>query len=980
MLDQFFNAAEAETRLYKRWEEAGCFKPSMDTSAEAYAIVIPPPNVTGVLHMGHALNNTLQDILLRFARMQGKNVLWQPGTDHAGIATQMVVERQLAAAGGNESRASLGREAFVDRVWQWKEESGGKIVEQLKRLGASCDWSRLRFTMGERENPDNQMVEAVRKVFVELYNEGLIYRDKRLVNWDPHFQTAISDLEVEMKEVKGHYWHLRYPLVDADGHEVTYEYPIVDEDGEPAGTESRNYIVVATSRPETMLGDTGVAVHPDDERYKSLHGKFVKLPIVERIVPVVVDDYPDPEKGSGAVKITPAHDFNDYEVGKRCDLKVMNVLTATAAIVDGDEADTAGIPQRYRGKDRYEAREAVVDDFRYLDLLHEIENLKIEQPFGDRSGTVIEPWLTDQWYVNAKELAKDAIKAVKDGDTRFVPENWEKTYFNWMDDIQPWCVSRQLWWGHRIPVWYGPSKDVADRKRVEHLEMCKAEGHDKHEAYWITQPEQWKVFCALTEEEALAEAKDYYGPDFGVEVDSHESQHLYVPAIKAVDEVWINLRQDADVLDTWFSSALWPFSTMGWPNETEELKTFYPGAVLVTAFDIIFFWVARMMMQGLKFQGQVPFKDVYIHALVLDEKGQKMSKSKGNVMDPLELIDEYGADALRFSMAAQAAQGRNIRLSKQRIEGYRNFSTKLWNAAKFCQMNECANWDGPIDPDTVKQPVNQWIGGEVARTASDVSAALEAYRFNEAADAVYRFIWNVFCDWYLELIKPLLNGEDEAAKAETRRVAGWVLDEILKLLHPFMPFVTEELWEKLSEDGPSRDGFLMMQRWPIYDAYENAAADAEMRWVLEFVSEVRGVRGILNVPAGAKPGLVVVNADHQTKDRLDRHRQVLSRLARLDAIFEDDDVPQDAVSIVLGQATLALRVADLIDLAAEQERLDKKIAELDKDVHGIEKKLSNEKFVSRAPPEIVEEQHLRKAEAETERAKLSAALEQLKTL
>ena len=950
MLDQFFNAAEAEPRLYRRWEEEGCFKPSMDTSAQAYCIVIPPPNVTGVLHMGHALNNTLQDVLIRFARMQGKNVLWQPGTDHAGIATQMVVERQMAEAGGNESRESLGREAFVDRVWEWKEQSGGQIVGQLKRLGASCDWSRLAFTMGDRADPDNQMMTAVRKVFVDLYNEGLIYRDKRLVNWDPHFQTAISDLEVEMKEVSGHYWHLRYPLADG----VTYHHIEKDEDGNIVVDDpDRWYITVATSRPETMLGDTGVAVHPDDERYKALVGKSVILPIVNRTVPIVADDYADMTKGSGAVKITPAHDFNDYEVGRRAGLKEINILTATAHIVDGAEAEAANIPLELRGLDRFKAREKIVEAFEAAELLDQIEDVKIEQPFGDRSGVVIEPWLTDQWYVNARELAKDAIRAVKDGETRFVPENWEKTYFNWMDDIQPWCVSRQLWWGHRIPVWYGPKlidgRPDEDRGR-------------------------YKFFVAMSAEEALAQASEYYGASIELRVGEFVETTFNGDRVK-----YITLRQDEDVLDTWFSSALWPFSTLGWPGETDELKTFYPGAVLVTAFDIIFFWVARMMMQGLKFMGQVPFRDVYIHALVLDEKGQKMSKSKGNVMDPLELIDEYGADALRFSMAAQAAQGRNIRLSKPRIEGYRNFSTKLWNAAKFCQMNECANWEGGLEPLALKQPVNRWITGETARAVRAVAEGIETYRFNDAAGAAYRFVWNVFCDWYLELIKPLLNGEDAAAKAETRRVAGWVLDEILKLLHPFMPFVTEELWEKLAETGPKRDGFLMMQRWSGFDDdHEDGAADAEMTWVIDFISQVRGVRGDLNVPVAAKPGLAVVNASPETRKRLDRHSNVLCRMARLDAILESADVPKGAVAIILGEATLALKVADLIDPAAEAERLAKRIAGLDKDIDGIDKKLANEKFMANAPAEIIEEQHERRIEASAAREKLAGALAQLK--
>jgi len=974
MLDQFFNAADAEARLYKAWEKEGCFKPSMDTSAEAYAIVIPPPNVTGVLHMGHALNNTLQDVLIRFARMQGKNVLWQPGADHAGIATQMVVERNLNADG--KKRTDFTRDEFVEKVWEWKEESGGQIVQQLKRLGASCDWSRLAFTMGNNPSkpadPDNPndgpaMVEAVRKVFVELYNEGLIYRDKRLVNWDPHFQTAISDLEVEPKEIKGQYWHLRYPLADG----VTYEHPVFDEEGEPAGTETRDYIVVATSRPETMLGDTGVAVHPDDERYKVLVGKEVVLPIVGRRIPIVADEYPDMEKGSGAVKITPAHDFNDFEVGKRCGLEVMNILTSIAAIVGGEEADTAAIPADYRGLDRFKAREAVVAHFEENDLMHEIEKLKIEQPFGDRSGVVIEPWLTDQWYVNAKELAKDAIKAVKDGNTRFVPTNWEKTYYNWMEDIQPWCISRQLWWGHRIPVWYGPA--VHERhQRVESY----SEGHHIHDY------SKFVTFCAATEAEIIEQAREYYSSKGALEGGLNLVEDQATAISNATDDdgagmYYVQMWQDTDVLDTWFSSALWPFSTLGWPENTKELETFYPGAVLVTAFDIIFFWVARMMMQGLKFQGQVPFKDVYIHALVLDEKGQKMSKSKGNVMDPLELIDEYGADALRFFLARQATQGRNIRLSKQGVEGYRNFGTKIWNAAKFCQMNE-VQFGQDLDPSTIKHPTNQWVIGEVARAGRQVAEAIEAYRFNDAADANYRFIWNVYCDWYVELIKPLLGGEDEAVKTETRLVAGWVFDEMLKTLHPFMPFLTEELWEKLAD---KRDGFLMSARWPEFGPeYENASADAELDWMLEFISEVRAVRGTLNVPAGAKPSLAIIGSSEETKARLARHGDVIKRRARLEEITLADTMPAGAVSLVLGEATLGLQVADLIDLAEEKTRLTKEIEKLEKDISGIEKKLANEKFVSRAPPEIIEEQHSRKAEAEAAIEKLKAALKQLEDL
>ena len=913
MLDQRFDPAEAETRLYKAWEDGGCFKPSGDTSAQAYSIVIPPPNVTGVLHMGHALNNTLQDVLVRFERMRGKNVLWQPGTDHAGIATQMVVERQMAAEGKNESRASLGRDAFVDRVWAWKEESGGAIVGQLKRLGASCDWSREAFTMGDRNDPDNNMMRAVTKVFVELYNKGLIYRDKRLVNWDPHFQTAISDLEVDQREVNGHYWHLRYPLAGG----ITYEHPVKDEDGNVTGTETRDYIVVATSRPETMLGDTGVAVHPDDERYAGLLGKFVTLPIVGRRVPIIADEYADPTKGSGAVKITPAHDFNDFEVGKRAGHAPLNILNATAHIVDGADADAAGIPADYRGLDRFDARKKVVAAFEAAELLQEIESLKIEQPFGDRSNVVIEPWMTDQWYVDAKTMAQPAIAAVKDGKTRFVPENWEKTYYNWMENIQPWCISRQLWWGHRIPAWFA---------------------------------EDGTIYVAQSEGEAQAQAGK-----------------------------GVQLRQDEDVLDTWFSSALWPFSTLGWPDKTPELETFYPTATLVTAFDIIFFWVARMMMMGLEFTGQVPFKDVYIHALVLDEKGQKMSKSKGNAMDPLELVDEYGADALRFTMGRMAGQGRNIRLSKQAVEGNRNFATKLWNAARFAEMNECGA-PGEIDFAKVTSPVNRWILGELAACEAEATKAIEEYRFNDAAGALYKFVWNVLCDWYLELIKPLLMGMDDAAKQETRDVCGYVLDETLKLLHPFMPFVTEELWERRATGRVEERGFLMGQSWPKYDIARDADADTEIQWVLDLITEIRSLRNDLGVPAGSKIPLSLVKAGPVIEDRAVRHEDILKRLARLEDIIVSDTVPTGAVSTVVGDTVVALNIADQIDVAEARKRLDKEIAQLDKDIMSTEKKLGNEAFVSKAPPEIVEENRERIVDWTDRREKLKAARKSLEGL
>ncbi|MEZ6000813.1 valine--tRNA ligase [Hyphomonas sp.] len=906
MLDQRFDPAEAEPRLYEAWETKGCFKPSGDTSAQAYSIVIPPPNVTGVLHMGHALNNTLQDVLIRFERMRGKNVLWQPGTDHAGIATQMVVERQLAQE-GNMSRREMGREAFVDRVWAWKAESGGAIVNQLKRLGASCDWSRERFTM------DEGLSKAVTKVFVDLYNKGLIYRDKRLVNWDPHFQTAISDLEVDQREVNGHYWHLRYPLA----HGVTYEHPVKDEDGNVTGTETRNYIVVATSRPETMLGDTGVAVHPDDERYKGLVGKFVELPIVGRRVPIVADEYANPEKGSGAVKITPAHDFNDFEVGKRAGHTPLNILNSVAAIVDGEEADAAGIPAAYRGLDRFDARKKVVEDFEAAGLLQEIENLKIEQPFGDRSNVVIEPWMTDQWYVDAKTLAQPAIAAVRDGKTKFVPENWEKTYYNWMENIQPWCVSRQLWWGHRIPAWYS---------------------------------EEGEIFVAASAEEAQAMA------GAGVE-----------------------LKQEEDVLDTWFSSALWPFSTQGWPDQTDDLKTFFPTATLVTAFDIIFFWVARMMMMSLEFMGEVPFKDVYIHALVLDEKGQKMSKSKGNVMDPLELVDEYGADALRFTMGRMAGQGRNIRLSKQAVEGNRNFATKLWNAARFAEMNECGA-PGEIDFDKIQSPVNRWILGELTQCVADVSKGIEDYRFDDGAGAIYRFVWNTFCDWYLELIKPLLGGMDDAAKSETRKVCGYVLDETLKLLHPFMPFVTEELWDRRAPGRLAEQGFLMGQQWPAFTGFHDEAATQEVDWVIGLITELRSLRNDLGVPAGAKIPLALVKAGTEIEDRAMRHEDVLKRLARIEDIAFTDETPEGAVTAVFGETIAALQIADFVDVEEARKRLDKELGQIEKDITSTEKKLSNENFVARAPEEIVEENRQRLVDWAARREKLAAARKGLEGL
>ncbi|MBI1360540.1 MAG: valine--tRNA ligase [Alphaproteobacteria bacterium] len=929
MIDDRFDPASAEPRLYEAWENSGAFKPT--GTGEPYSIVIPPPNVTGVLHMGHALNNTLQDVLVRFNRMLGKRVLWQPGTDHAGIATQMVVERELAKE-GNVGRRDMGRDKFVERVWKWKEVSGGAIVSQLKRLGASCDWSRERFTL------DEGLSKAVTKVFVDLYREGLIYRDKRLVNWDPHFQTAISDLEVETREVKGHYWHFRYPLADG----TTYKFPIAfDEDGKATEWEERDFIVVATTRPETMLGDTGVAVHPDDERYTALVGKQVKLPLVGRLIPIVADEYADPTKGTGAVKITPAHDFNDYQVGKQHNLAALNILTDDAHI--NDDA-----PEAYRGLERFAARKKIVADMEAAGLLAGIEAKTIEQPFGDRSGVVIEPYLTDQWYVDARTLAQPAVKAVEDGDTRFVPEQWRKTYFEWMRNIEPWCVSRQLWWGHRIPAWFGPDG---------------------------------KIFVAKDAHEAMHMALKHYDLEDGGGVVISDQPPAYLghdlvalpPGSKP--SPFLSLKQDEDVLDTWFSSALWPFSTMGWPEETDPaLKEFYPGSVLVTAFDIIFFWVARMMMQGLHFMGEVPFKDVYIHALVLDEKGQKMSKSKGNVIDPLELVDAYGADALRFTMSAMAAQGRNIRLSKDRVAGYRAFSTKLWNAARFAQMNGCV-LDPKFDPKTVKHTLNRWIAAEVGKAAVEVRKGIEEYKFNEAAGAIYRFTWNVFCDWYLELTKPVLNGEDEAAKAETRATTAWAIDQIVHLLHPFMPFVTEELFQSMDNSR----GLLISRSWPEFgDTLASPEAEAEVDWVIRLVSSIRSARKELNVPDAAKAPLVLVGASKATEARLATYKALIERMARLEDIQIAKAPPAGAIRIVIDEATACLSVAELIDLKAELARLEKEVGRLKGDIAGIDKKLANQQFVAKAPPEVVEEQHERRAAAEAALAKLGEALSQLK--
>ncbi|MDW6023978.1 valine--tRNA ligase [Mesorhizobium sp. BAC0120] len=923
MLDKTYDAKAVEPKIAKTWEEADAFRAGAGAAedAEPFTIVIPPPNVTGSLHMGHALNNTLQDILARFERMRGRNVLWQPGMDHAGIATQMVVERRLMER--QIHRREIGREEFIRRVWEWKAESGGMILNQLKRLGASCDWSRERFTM------DEGLSKAVIEVFVTLYKQDLIYKDKRLVNWDPKLLTAISDLEVEQVEVNGNLWHLRYPI---EGASFDPENP-------------STFITVATTRPETMLGDTGVAVHPKDDRFLHLIGKKVILPLVGRRIPVVPDEYSDPEKGTGAVKITPAHDFNDFEVGKRHKLPAINVMTVEAALNLRDNDDfLAGLqstPQleatidALHGLDRFEARRKIVEMMEAGGFLAKIEPHRHAVPHGDRGGVPIEPFLTDQWYVKAAELAKPAIESVREGRTRFVPKNWDKTYYDWMENIQPWCISRQLWWGHQIPAWYGPDG---------------------------------QVFVERTEEEALHAAIQHYI--------AHEG-----PMKALVEDLLENfkpgeiLTRDEDVLDTWFSSALWPFSTLGWPDETPELETYYPTNVLVTGFDLIFFWVARMMMMGIHFMGTEPFHTVYMHALVRDKNGAKMSKSKGNVIDPLELIDEYGADALRFTLAIMAAQGRDVKLDPARIAGYRNFGTKLWNATRFAEMNGVKRNDEFWLGDA-QLTINRWILTELKRAAKEITDGITSYRFNEAAGAAYRFVWNQFCDWYLELLKPVFAGSDEAEKAESQAVAAYVLDELYKLLHPFMPFMTEELWAHTAGEE-ERSSLLCHAAWPAPE-FEDAEAAAEINWLIDLVSGIRSVRSEMSVPVAAIAPLAVVGAGPVTRARLARHEAAIRRLARIGEVSETVAAPKASAQIVVGEATFSLPLGELIDLQAEAARLQKEVAKTTEEIARLHKKLSNEKFVANAPEEIVAAEREKLAEFQEVQAKLQLALSRVR--
>ena len=881
-LPKTYDHKTIEANWYSEWLNSGHFACDPSSERPPYTIMMPPPNVTGNLHMGHALTFTLQDLLTRYHRMVGRDVLWQPGTDHAGIATQMVVERQLSAE--NVSRRDLGRDAFVKKIWEWKSKSGGMIHKQLMRLGASADWDRERFTM------DAGLSAAVIKTFVSLHREGLIYRDKRLVNWDPKLMTAISDLEVEQREQQSSMWHLRYRIADSN-----------DE-----------FISIATTRPETMLGDGAVAVNKEDERYRHLIGKMAILPLSNRYIPIIADDYAKMDKGSGAVKITPAHDFNDFEVGRRHNLPLINLMTATAAMESIDE-----IPKKYWGLDRYDARHQILDDLRALGLVEREESLINAVPHGDRSGVVIEPWLMDQWYVDAKKLAEPAIKAVESGRTKFVPERWNKTYFEWMRNIQPWCISRQLWWGHRIPAWYGPDGTV---------------------------------FVEVTEEAALASASAHYG--------------------KAVD-----LSRDEDVLDTWFSSGLWPFSTLGWPETTDEVKRYYPSDVLVTGFDIIFFWVARMMMMSMHFMGgEVPFREVYIHALVRDEKGQKMSKSKGNVLDPIELIDQYGADSLRFTLAAMAAQGRDIKMSTSRLEGYRNFTTKIWNACRFLQMNGCTNANA-IDLAVVQAPINKWVVSEYNTAIEKTTKAIEAYRFNEAADALYHFIWHSYCDWYVELIKPSLGDNDNQLITEIKATSSTILAGTLKLLHPFMPYLTEELNKNIF----SNDSMLIAASWPTATLDPNQTNVDEVRFLICVITEIRYIRSEMNVPLSAKPVLEVRCMSEAQMHAIDAQKSALIRLARVSGV---EVVEQFTIGTARGTVEgldIGLSLAEILDIDAEAARLTKDIAGVVVEIKKISGKLENPSFLAKAPDDIINENRRRLAEEQAKKTALEAALKRLLT-
>ncbi|WP_170516944.1 valine--tRNA ligase [Ruegeria atlantica] len=1047
-MEKTFNAAEAEARIYEAWEQTGAFKAGANKSRdESFTIMIPPPNVTGALHVGHAFNNTLQDILIRWHRMRGFDTLWQPGQDHAGIATQMQVEKMLAAT-QQPGRRELGREKFLEKVWEWKGEYGGTIIEQLKRLGSSCDWSRNAFTMAGaagdprtgHENSAN-FHDAVIKVFVDMYEKSLIYRGKRLVNWDPHFETAISDLEVENIEVAGHMWHFKYPLAGGE----TYEYLEKDEDGNVTFREERDYISIATTRPETMLGDGAIAVHPSDERYAPIIGKLCEIPVGpkehRRQIPIITDDYPDPDFGSGAVKITGAHDFNDNMVAKRGGIPMYRLMDTKGAMrADGAPyADEAGkaqeyargrkfteneidainlVPDHLRGLDRFEARAKVVeeitadglavmcraDDARLgstaLKPEHEgadklvplVESKPIMQPFGDRSKVVIEPMFTDQWFVDAEKVVGPALDAVKDGTVKIIPESGEKTYYHWLENIEPWCISRQLWWGHQIPVWYGidlSAEGFKDDENDGDLDLVEL-GRLLNEGGMLHRGNVMECAASLeaATEKFLDDNANIPSPLSHATVievaDKQEAIHQFAESLaqyavnqdptKLVYPVW----RDPDVLDTWFSSGLWPIGTLGWPEQTEELERYFPTDVLITGFDILFFWVARMMMMQLAVVDQIPFHTVYLHQLVRDEKGKKMSKTTGNVIDPLEIVDEFGADALRFTNASMAAIGGVLKLSRERITGYRNFGTKLWNAVRFAEMNEVFTDAVPqLDVADLKPKaaVNRWIIGETARVRAEVDAALESYRFNDAANGLYAFVWGKVCDWYVELSKPLLQGDDAEAQAETRATMRWVLDQCMVLLHPIMPFITEELWGLTG----NRAKMVVHADWPTYAVADliDADADREMNWVISVIENTRSARAQMRVPAGLYVPMLVTEIDAHGQAAWDRNEALIKRLARIDSLTKVDDLPKGTISIAAPGATFGLPLADIIDIGAEKERLEKAKGKLAKELGGLRGRLNNPKFVASAPEEVVAEAKANLAAREEEEEKLNEALARL---
>ena len=951
-LDKHFDSATVERRVSEKWIGNKAFRAGANAKdgQPSYTIMIPPPNVTGVLHMGHAFNNTLQDILIRWKRMQGYKTLWQPGTDHAGIATQMVVERQLAEEG--KKRTDFSRDEFLEKIWNWKKKSGGTIISQLQRLGASCDWDREAFTMSGAPNaPKDEggnFHDAVIKVFVDLYKKGLIYRGKRLVNWDPHFETAISDLEVENIEVAGHMWHFKYPLKSGE----TYTYIEKDEEGNITLQEERDYISIATTRPETMLGDGAVAVHPSDQRYKPLIGKFCEIPVgprqYRRLIPIITDEYPDPNFGSGAVKITGAHDFNDYQVAKRSNIPMYSLMDKKGVMrVDGssykDEVAKAQailneeitwdedliasmnlVPDEYRGLDRFEARKKVVaeitaeglavmtgftDNDGNFSTKPFVESKAIMQPFGDRSKVVIEPMLTDQWFVETSKIVKPALDAVKNGEIKIIPASGEKTYYHWLNNIEPWCISRQLWWGHQVPVWF--DKDG-------------------------------NQYCAVTESEAQEQA----GSD-------------------------VQLTRDPDVLDTWFSSGLWPIGTLGWPEDSSALNQYFPTSTLVTGQDILFFWVARMIMMQLAVRNEIPFDTVYLHGLVRDAKGKKMSKSTGNVVDPIDIIDEYGADALRFTNASMASIGGVLKLDTQRIAGYRNFGTKLWNAARFASLNE-ANFG--VSVPTAKETVNRWIVGETVKALNEVNIAFDQFRFNDAAQVLYSFVWGTVCDWYVELSKPLLNSADFKIKSETRQTMGWVIDQCLILLHPIMPFITEELWETLSQ----RNEMLVHCDWPEFDsALIDHAADLEMNWVVNLIESIRSARAQLRVPAGLKIPMIFLKMDSEAKQAWENNSEMIQKLARITELTSADDIPKGSISISAKGASFALPLEDIIDVDEEKKRLSKSLDKLQKEISALKGRLQNSKFIDSAPEEVILETQENLVLREEEEAKLSSAASQL---